>query len=59
MFGSRIELLTQGPSILCSTTELSELKKKKKLMFKLKEQNKICRKYSQDIWGNIIKKKNK
>jgi len=26
-------------------------------MFKLKEKNKICRKYSQDIWGNLIRKK--
>lgn len=26
-------------------------------MFKIKEKNKICRKYSQDIWGNLIKKK--
>jgi ribosomal protein S4 len=26
-------------------------------MFKIKEKNKICRKYSQDIWGNLINKK--
>lgn len=26
-------------------------------MFKLKEKNKLCRKYMQDIWGNFIRKK--
>ena len=26
-------------------------------MFKLKEKNKLCRKYMQDIWGNMILKK--
>lgn len=29
----------------------------KKKMFKLKEKNKLCRKYTQDIFGNLIKKK--
>lgn len=59
MSGSRIELLTQGPSILCSTTELpgQKYKYKNKIMFKLKEKNKLCRKYTQDIFGYLIKKK--
>lgn len=57
MSRSRIELLTQGPSILCSTTELPGQIKNKNKMFKLKEKNKLCRKYMQDIWGNMILKK--